>query len=474
MKKIAILLAVVLVISCIAGYFFYNRTPEVSYKSAKIERGTIVSTVAATGNLSAVTTVQVGTQVSGTIQKLYVDYNSRVKKGQPIAEIDPSLFNASVEQSQGNYLSAEANLQKAKVALADAERTFNRNKKLLSDGIISQGDYDVAETALQSAKASLKAAEGSVAQNRGSLMQSRTNLRYSVIRSPVDGVVISRAIDVGQTVAASFSTPTLFTIAQDLTKMQIEVSVDEADISRIQLQQKASFTVDSYPEQTFRGKVIQIRSAPVITQNVVTYVVVVNVDNSDMKLMPGMTANVSVEVAKKDDVLKLPPAALRFKPKSKDDDTKEKEQTAVEHRPAPFGCRRARWRQGRFRQRKERSQKVYLLKEGKPVAVSVKTGIANNSSIELIESDLKEGDDVIIEQIGGDTKKKASASPMGRPFLNERCHFHNRYPPGIQHGGSAVRSAERGFLFGESGRIRRHHGGIRKRQIHLHEYHRLP
>jgi HlyD family secretion protein len=189
-----------------------------------------------------VTTVQVGTQVSGTIQKLYVDYNSRVKKGQAIAEIDPSLFNASIEQSQGNYLSAEASLQKAKVTLTDAERTISRNKKLLADGIISQSDYDVAETAWQSARTSVKAAEGSVTQSRGSLMQSRTNLRYSVIRSPVDGVIISRAIDVGQTVAASFQTPTLFTIAQDLTKMQIEVSVDEADISRIQLDQNSSFT----------------------------------------------------------------------------------------------------------------------------------------------------------------------------------------------------------------------------------------
>ncbi len=207
MKKYLIILAVIILIGGIAGYFFYKRTPEISYKTAKIERGTIVSTVAATGNLSAVTTVQVGTQVSGTIQKLYVDYNSRVKKGQAIAEIDPSLFNASVEQSQGNFLNAEANLQKAKVTLADAERTFNRNKKLLSDGIISQGDFDVAETAFQSAKAAVKAAEGSVAQTRGALMQSRTNLRYSVIRSPVDGVVISRAIDVGQTVAASFPDP---------------------------------------------------------------------------------------------------------------------------------------------------------------------------------------------------------------------------------------------------------------------------
>ncbi len=253
MKKYLIISAVLLLLGCITGYFYFMRAPEVSYKTARIERGTIVSTVAATGNLSAVITVSVGTQVSGTIQKLYVDYNSRVKKGQAIAEIDPSLFTASVEQSQGNYLTAEANLQKARVTLVDAERTFVRNKKLLSDGIISQGDFDVAETALQSAKASIKAAEGSVAQTKGALLQAKTNLRYSTIRSPVDGVVISRAIDVGQTVAASFQTPTLFTIAQDLTKMQIEVSVDEADISRIQLDQKATFTVDSYPEMTFRG-----------------------------------------------------------------------------------------------------------------------------------------------------------------------------------------------------------------------------
>ncbi|MFA7405958.1 MAG: efflux RND transporter periplasmic adaptor subunit [Pelobacteraceae bacterium] len=413
MKKYLIIFVGIILIGGIAGYFFYKRTPEVTYKTAKIERGTIVSTVAATGNLSAVTTVQVGTQVSGTIQKLYVDYNSRVKKGQSIAEIDPSLFNASVEQSQGNFLSAEANRQKATVALADAERTYSRNKKLLSDGIISQSDFDGAETALQTAKASVKAAEGSIAQTRGALMQSKTNLRYSIIRSPVDGVVISRAVDVGQTVAASFSTPTLFTIAQDLTKMQIEVSVDEADISRIQLHQKATFTVDSYPEQTFRGKVIQIRSAPIITQNVVTYVVVVSVDNSDLKLKPGMTANVSVEVAKNDDVLKLPPAALRFKPKGKGDEAKAKGNGAAD-RSGTSGQRPAGG--GRVGSGKGRGQQVYLLKEGKPVAIAVKTGIANNSSIELVEGDLKEGDEVIIEQIGGDSKKKAGGSPMGRPF----------------------------------------------------------
>ena len=413
MKKYLIFLVIILIVGGIFGYFFHKRTPEISYRTAKIERGTIISNVAATGNLSAVTTVQVGTQVSGMIQKIYVDFNSRVKKGQAIAEIDPSLFNASVEQSHGNYLSAEANLQKARVTVADAERTFIRNKKMLADGIISQGDFDAAETALQSAKAAVKGAEGALAQARGSLMQSKTNLRYSIIRSPVDGVVISRAIDVGQTVAASFSTPTLFTIAQDLTKMQIEVSVDEADISRILLQQKVSFTVDSYPEQTFRGKVIQIRTAPVITQNVVTYVVVVAVDNSDMKLKPGMTANVAIEVARKDDVLKLPPAALRFRPKTKGDEEKEKAGAngsgASGQRSMGGGGARGG---GKAR---DKSQQVYLLKEGKPVALPVKTGIANNSSIELIESTLKEGDEVIVEQIGGDSKKKA-ASPMAPRF----------------------------------------------------------
>jgi len=406
MKKILLIVVPLLLVAGIAFFFYSRRSPEISYKTAKIERGTIVSTVSATGNLSAVITVQVGTQVSGTIQKLYVDYNSRVKKGQTIAEIDPSLFKAAVEQAQGNFLNAESNLLKAKVAQTDAERTLARNKKLLADGIISQSDYDTSETAFQSAKAATKAAEGTLAQTRGSLMQARTNLNYSIIRSPVDGVVISRAIDVGQTVAASFQTPTLFTIAQDLTKMQIEVSVDEADISRIKLDQAATFTVDSYPEQTFKGKVVQIRSAPVVTQNVVTYVVVVNVDNSDLKLKPGMTANVSVEVASKDNVLKLPPAALRFKPKGKSEDVKEKRPPGMPGNGAGKpGARKA-----------GSGQQVYILTDSKPAAVSVKTGIANNTSIEIVESSLKEGDEVIIEQVGGDTKKKAGGSPMGRPF----------------------------------------------------------
>jgi HlyD family secretion protein len=204
----------------------------------------------------------------------------------------------------------------------------------------------------------------------------------------------------------------LFTIAQDLTKMQIEVSVDEADISRIKMGQSASFTVDSYPEQSFKGKVVQIRNAPIITQNVVTYITVVNVDNTDLKLKPGMTANVSIEVARKEDILKLPPAALRFKPKSKSEEPKQAKQNG-----APAGSS-APQTSGKPGGRKGAGgQNVYILKDNTPTAVPVKTGIANNSSIELLESSIKEGDEVIIEQIGGDTKKKAaSGSPMGRPF----------------------------------------------------------
>lgn len=406
MKKVVIISVILALIAGGSWYFFAHRTAKITYRTARIERGTIIAAVAATGNLSAVTTVQVGTQVSGTIQKLYVDYNSRVKKGQTIAEIDPSLFNASVEQATGNALSAEANRQKAKVALADAERSLKRNQQLLKDGVISQADFDVSETAVQAAQAALKASEGSVAQTRGALMQSRTNLRNSIIRSPVDGVVISRAVDVGQTVAASFQTPTLFTIAQDLTKMQIEVSVDEADISRITTGQKATFTVDAYPEQTFVGNVVQVRSAPVITQNVVTYVVVVNVDNADLKLKPGMTANVAIEVGHVDNALKLPPAALRFKPKGGDARVK----TAVQ---ADKGGQESGKPVGR---KGGSGPQVYQLKDGKPVAVSVKTGLADSSGFELVEGALKEGDEVIVEQMGGDSKKKSGTSPMGPRF----------------------------------------------------------
>jgi HlyD family secretion protein len=409
MKKI-IISAVTVAVALAVGIFFYSKkTPETTYKTAKIEKGDIVSAVAATGNLAAVVTVQVGTQVSGTIQKLFVDFNSPVKKGQAIARIDPALFNAQVEQSRGSSINAQGNLQKAKADVADAKRTLERNRQLVKDGIIAQSDYDTAETKYADAVAAVKAAEGSVIQTRGAHSQAQTNLQYSIIKSPVDGIVVSRNVDVGQTVAASFTTPTLFTIAQDLTKMEIDTSVDEADISRIKLEQPVSFTVDAYPDNRFTGKVIQIRNAPIITQNVVTYIVVIGVDNKELLLKPGMTANVSIETARKENVLKIPSAALRFKPKGGKGTKEAKVAGNAKEKPAGAEA---------LKPKKGAGQQVFILgAENKPVAVPVKTGISNGGQIELVEGNLKENDEVVVEQISSQKKSGGmGGAPTGPRF----------------------------------------------------------
>jgi HlyD family secretion protein len=398
MKRYALIALILTAVIAAAAWFFSRRAPEVTYKTARLEKGAIVATISATGTVNPVTTVQVGSQVSGTIQKLFVDYNSRVRKGQIIAEIDPALFLAQVEQARGNSLNAQANLQKARVTLADARRTLERNKQLISQGIVAQSDFDASQTAYDSAQAGIQSAEAGVTQTRGSLMQAETNLKNAVIRSPVDGVVISRSIDVGQTVAASFQTPTLFSIAQDLTKMQIETSVDEADISRASLGQAVTFTVDAYSDSTFKGQVTQIRSAPITVQNVVTYIVVVQVDNKELRLKPGMTANVSIETGRRDAVLKLPSAALRFRPKT---------DSVKRQKPSGVGKGGSDGHQ----------QQVYQLKEGKPVAVAITAGLTNAGFTELVKGSLKEGDEVIVEQVDPSKKKNGSGSPhMGPRF----------------------------------------------------------
>ncbi|HEX9078852.1 MAG TPA: efflux RND transporter periplasmic adaptor subunit [Desulfuromonadaceae bacterium] len=399
MKKIIISATAVALLLAAAIYLYTKRPADAAFKTARVERGDMVSTVSATGNLAAVVTVQVGTQVSGTIARLFVDFNTPVKKGQTIAQIDPALFNAQVEQSRGNYLSAQATLEKAKADLVDAKRTLERNRQLVKEGIIAQSDFDSAETKYAEAVAAVKAAEGGVAQTRGAYSQASTNLKYSTIKSPVDGIVVSRSVDVGQTVAASFQTPTLFTIAQDLTKMEIDTSVDEADISRVKEGQPVTFTVDSYPESRFRGKVTQIRNAPVVTQNVVTYVVVIGVDNKDLKLKPGMTANVTIETARKENVLKIPAAALRFKPQVKEKKAAGGPRAVVGTAPGGKG-----------------GQTVYVPgKDNKPVAVSIRTGLSNDGQVELTEGTLKENDEVIVEQV---LPKKGSDS--GRPPMGPR------------------------------------------------------
>jgi len=390
MKKL--LIGVVLAIAVAGAAYLYlkkeNGAP--TFRTAKVERGDIVDTITATGNINAVTTVSVGSQISGTIQKLFVDYNSHVRKGDVIAQIDPELLEASVTQALGNYENAKASLEKAKVTVTDAERTYRRNRELLPDGFVAQSDVDAAQTAYDQAVAGLKSAEAGVTQSAGALKIARTNLAYATIRSPVDGIVISRSVDVGQTVAASFQTPTLFSIAQDLTKMQIDTNVDESDIGRAVKGQTVVFTVDAWPEKKFTGVVAQVRNAPIITQNVVTYDVVILVDNRELLLKPGMTANVTIEVKKFANVLKIPNAAMRYRPADK---SKEAGGGATGKKKEPMG------------------QRVYVLgKDGKLQAVPVKTGVSDGVYTELIEGNLKEGEPLVTGEA-----PKGSSRPGGSP-----------------------------------------------------------
>jgi HlyD family secretion protein len=371
MKKILIGGAVVIVVVAVAAAFvlFRNTENTPKYKTEKVTRGDIVTTVTATGTVNAVTTVLVGTQVSGTIKKLFVDFNSSVKKGQIIAQIDPALFDEQVAQARANLLAAQANVEKAEASLVDAKRTRDRNAELFAKNLIARSDLDTADTNNETAKASVSAAKAQVAQMDAALKNAQTNLGYTRIVSPVDGTVVSRNVDVGQTVAASFQTPTLFTIAQDLTKMQIDTSVDEADIGKVKVGQNVEFTVDAYADSTFKGQVGQVRIAPITVQNVVTYDVVITVDNPDFKLKPGMTANVSVIVAEKKDVLKVANAALRFKPAER---TKTKQP--------------------------QKGAGVWILENGKPKRLSLTAGISDGNFTEISAGELKEGQEVVTEE----------------------------------------------------------------------------
>ncbi len=340
------------------------------YVTDKITRGDIITAVTATGTVNAVTSVNVGTQVSGRITKLFVDYNSQVTKGELIALIDPALFQAQVDQARASLANAKANLAKAAATEADAKRTWDRYKNLFDRNLVAKSQMDTSETSYLTAAASTVAAKTQVDQTAAALSQSETNLTYTKIISPVDGVVISRSVDVGQTVAASFQTPTLFVIAADLTKMQIDTSVDEADVSNVKVGQDVDFTVDAYPEVTFKGKVFQVRNAAVTVQNVVTYDVVVQTTNQDLKLKPGMTAEVSIITSVVRDVVRIPNGALRFRP-------------MVKGKPAVGG----------------RGPAVWTLDNNQPKRIPVKIGFSDGTYTELVSGEVKEGELVIIESL---------------------------------------------------------------------------
>lgn len=394
LKNKKIIIAAIVGIVLIAGASLLllsgrNNGPE--FRTEQVSRGDIQQTVTATGNVNAVTTVLVGTQVSGTIKKLFVDYNSRVKKGQIIAQIDPSTFESQVQQAQANLFVAQANLEKAEATHADAKRTYERNKMLFAKNLIARSDLDTAETNYHTNKALVSAAKAQIDQTRAALDFAKQNLEYTKILSPVNGVVISRSVDVGQTVAASFQTPTLFTIAEDLTKMQIDTNVAESDIGGVKLNQDVEFTVDAYPDTTFKGTVRQIRQAPITVQNVVTYDVVVQVSNKDLKLMPGMTANVAIILSTKHDVVRITNAALRFR----------------------FGERPSGPAVAVANTGAKKGPVVWLLENNKPVRVSVTPGISDGNYTEVISGDLKEGQQLIVESL---RKGKNSSSGPPRMF----------------------------------------------------------
>src|SRR2546430_353539 len=357
-----------------------------TYQSANVTRGQVTQAVTATGTLNPVLNVQVGSQVSGNIAKLFVDFNSQVKAGQVVAQIDPALFQATVTQAEGDLANAQAALELARL---NAKRTQDCFAKKPS----SQADLDQA-------MANLHQAEANVKIKQGALDKAKVDLEHCTITSPIDGVVISRNVDVGQTVAASLQAPVIFQIANDLTKMQIDANVAEADVGVLEVGQGVDFTVDAFPMRTFHGKVVQVRNAPITVQNVVTYDTVIGVSNPDLKLKPGMTANVSIVVAHRDEVLQIKNAALRYRPA--DATPSEARSTS-----SPSG---ARSRGERERRGGERT--VYVLSGSRPRSVQIKTGISDGIVTEVLDG-LKEGDRVVTAEL---TSTSSTATPPPNPF----------------------------------------------------------
>jgi HlyD family secretion protein len=382
---------VVGIILLIVAAFFFSRcgnSRAVQFQTAAVTRGPITQAVTATGTLNPVVSVQVGSQVSGNIQKLFVDFNSKVKAGDVVAQIDPALFKATVTQAEGDLASAQAALELAKI---NALRT----QALVAKQNSSQQDLDQATANLHQAEANLKI-------KQGALDKAKADLDHCTITSPVDGEVISRSVDVGQTVAASLQAPVIFTIANDLTKMQIDANVAEADVGVVAVDQQVDFSVDAFPARTFHGKVVQVRNAPITVQNVVTYDTVIGVNNADLKLKPGMTANVSIMIAHKDDVLQIKNAALRYRPADGAATPPQAKGTP------PAGGRAAAGRE----RRNERT--VYVLSGNKPEPVMIKTGIGDGVVTEVLEG-LKEGDRVITAGLTSATSSSPTTNPFGPP-----------------------------------------------------------
>src|SRR5687767_8779731 len=403
-KRVFLLLIAVLLVAG-TGYGFWrwgNGRKEVPYVTVPVQRGNITQVVSSTGTLQAVVTVLVGSQVSGTIDKLFADFNTKVKAGQVVAQLNQDKFKAAVDQARANVLAAESNLAKAKVSVVDAQRTLERNRELRKRDLMAQSELDAAQTAYDAALAQLEVNKAQTAQAQAAVNQSMVDLNNTVIRSPVDGIVISRTVDVGQTVAASLQAPTLFTIANDLSKMEVHTNVDEADVGNVVEKQEVTFTVDAFPTRRFRGRVHQVRNAPIAVQNVVTYDAVVRIDNKELLLKPGMTANVQFLVSRQEDVLSIPNMAMRFKPPEYKDEAQELLRQEQSRAAPRVGARRTS-RSGSVGGggRSERRVRIYVLREAKAHPIEVLLGITDGSKTEVRDGDLKENDAVIIGTASG-------------------------------------------------------------------------
>jgi HlyD family secretion protein len=391
------------------------RKDQPRFTTVAVDKGRIAARVTASGTVSALVTVQVGSQVSGRIKALHADFNSQVKKGDLLATIDPQIFEATLEQARANAAAASSDLSAARIKAADGERQYERTRSLAERNLIAQAELDAAQVAMEAGRAAVASAQSRVAQNRAQLHQAQINLAYTKIHSPIDGVVISRSVDVGQTVAASLQAPTLFLLAEDLRKMQIDTSVAEADIGKLHPGMSAVFTVDAFPNERFTGSVRQIRNAPQTVQNVVTYDAVIDVANPELKLRPGMTATVTFLYAERDDVLRVPNAALRFRPPSEIlASLGASEGTKTNGSQARGGAGKEGQGRGGDTPNKRR---VWMLANGQPQLVPVTTGVSDGSLTEVASDRLREGDQVIIDV---ESEKEApptapAAAPSGGP-----------------------------------------------------------
>jgi HlyD family secretion protein len=411
MKRRVTVTAAVLAIVMVSGAAYYRTTAaaEPQLVFAVVTRGSVVETVDATGALEAVTTVQVGTQVSGTIKALYADYNSQVRKGQVIAQLEPSLFQTQVDQARATLARLQSEVDRAGVQLEDSEHKLRRARELAAAALIASVDLETAEANARQAAASLQAARAQVLQARASLNQTQVNLGHATITAPIDGVVISRSVDVGQTVAASMQAPTLFVLANDLTNMQVNASVAEADVGRIDNGQAVTFRVDAFPDDVFTGTVEQVRLEPVVEQNVVSYVTVIAVPNPELKLRPGMTATVSIEVAREDDVLRVPATALRFRPTAEVLAARGEQSSS-----GPTGRRVDSQGVGGI------SNQVWVLENERLQPISVRTSISDGRTMAIVGGDLRPGAQVVTGMAAADAGRPVGSATTTSPLLPRR------------------------------------------------------